>query len=66
MLAQVTISETGDVTAIVDTESTDDDEASRLAGLALDDMLARAAETAIRTWFAIRTDEEDGDGCAAE
>jgi len=58
MIAQVTITDDGDVTATVDSESyEDDDAAARLAGLALDDMLARAAETAISAWFRLRSDD---------
>lgn len=57
MICQVSITDDGDVTATVDSESYEDDDAARLAGLALDDMLARAAQTAIATWFRLRSDD---------
>ena len=59
MIAQVSITDDGDVTATVDSDdyTAADDEASRLAGLVLDDMLARAAQTAIDTWFRLRSDD---------
>lgn len=58
MIAQVTITDDGDVTATVDSDEVADDDAARLAGLLLDDMLARAAQTAIATWFRLRSDDE--------
>jgi hypothetical protein len=66
MIAQVSIDEDGAVTALVDSDPSSDDDDARLAGLALDDMLARAAATAIDTWFRIRADEEADDGCPGE
>lgn len=65
MLAQVTISDDGDVTVICDTESDGEDEASRLAGLAMDALVERAATAAVAAWFEIHT-ETSGDGCAAD
>ena len=62
MIAQVTITDDGDVTATVDSESHEDEDAARLAGLALDDMLARAAAAAVECWFRLRSE----DGCSAE
>ena len=59
MIAQVTITDDGDVTATVDSDdyAAGDDDAARLAGLVLDDMLHRAAETAIAAWFRLRSDD---------
>lgn len=66
MLAQVSISNDGDVTVICDTESDGEDEASRLAGLAMDALVDRAASAAVAAWFSIRTDEAEDDVCPAE
>lgn len=59
MMVQVCIDEDGAVSVSIDSESEGDDEASRLAGLCLDDMVQRASETAIKSWFAIRADDDD-------
>lgn len=65
MLAQVTISDDGDVTVICDTESDGEDEASRLAGLAMDALVERAATAAVAAWNEIHT-EAAGDGCPGD
>lgn len=65
MMAQVIVSDDGDVTVICDTESDAEDEASRLAGLAMDALVERAASAAVAAWFEIHT-EAAGDECATE
>jgi hypothetical protein len=57
MVAQVAISEEGAVTVVLDSDDYEDDERRNLAGLALDDMLERAAEAALATWRALRADD---------
>ena len=59
MVCQVSIDDDGAVTVSVDSDAADDDDAARLAGLALDDMLSRAATTAVETWLRIRVDDGD-------
>lgn len=59
MIAQVSIDEDGAVTVLVDSDECADDDGTRLAGLALDDMLDRASKTAIETWFSLRTGDDD-------
>lgn len=61
MYATVSIDEEGAVSVTVDSDEAEDDDAARLAGLALDDMLARAAATALDTWVKLRTDDDDDD-----
>lgn len=61
MICQVNIDAEGGVTAVVDSDDALDEDAQRLQGLQLDDMLGRAAATAIETWFAVRRDDVDTD-----
>lgn len=60
MLAQVTVTEDGAVTAILDTEAADDDDAAKLAGLEADALLERVAQTAVATWNQIHNGTDDG------
>lgn len=64
MIAVVSIDDDGAVCVTVDSsEEAADEDARTLAGLALDDMLARAAATALDTWLQLRTGTGD-DGAA--
>ena len=59
MIAQVSIDSEGAVTVVCDSDEALDEEEQRLQGLRLDDMVDRAARTAIETWFALRGDTSD-------
>ena len=50
MIASVTIDENGAITATVESDEPSDDDAQRLAGLQLDDMLRRVSEAALDAW----------------
>ena len=64
MIAVVSIDDDGAVCVTVDSdEEATDEDARTLAGLALDDMLARAASTVLDTWLQLRTGTGD-DGAA--
>jgi hypothetical protein len=64
MIAVVSIEDDGAVCVTVDSsEEAEDEDARTLAGLVLDDMLARAAGTALDTWLKLRTGTGD-DGAA--
>lgn len=54
MIAQVTVSEDGAVTATVDSDDyAADDDTRSLMGLQLDAMLEQAAKTAISSWLTL-------------
>jgi hypothetical protein len=61
MVAQVAISEDGAVTVVLDSDDYEDEDRRNLAGLALDDMLERAADAALATWRALRTPDGECD-----
>lgn len=62
MIAQVQIDSDGGVTVTLDSDDyTADEDAAPLAGLALDDLLDRAARKAVATWLELRSDDGDDD-----
>ena len=58
MVAVVSIDEDGAVMVTIDSEG---DEDMALRGLALDDLLDRAKNTALETWKQLRTETEAGE-----
>ena len=62
MMAQVTVSEDGAVTATLDTSDEEvDEKLARLAGLTADDLMARVTHYAVTAWLATRADDAEAD-----